>query len=332
MNYSNHINNIKATFPELDLLRESEFQSFKNEKFGLQCINSCIQLCNNASERLKIAVNFAVKYDYTFNAQAIVKNECGVILINLGLIEELELIISDSIEVFSKENIAQLTIPNNKKTELKTIFSDLCISYLFYHELAHILQLLSASSEECHNFQEQYSSKNTFDIKKHIYEIDADNFGITMTISKLLEYATNKTNHIDTVLLFNLLTTLLFSTANIIIEFSKNQFKSLYYKNHSHPHPIIRITRCNERILSFVSTNLTVKNELLLAILQRTVSLINQFQYKNKDKIDYSKLLHDNILEIEIYNNEIESKNEFYKELIRFRAQDIFNCLNKKHL
>ena len=127
MTYSENIKFIKTNFPQLDLLTETEFHLFKNESFALECIDSCIKLCNTASQNLEISVNFAVEYNYTFNAKAIVKDNNGIILLNLGLIERLEIIVSDSIEVFYLENISKLTFSQIDKLEIKNLFSNLCI-------------------------------------------------------------------------------------------------------------------------------------------------------------------------------------------------------------
>lgn len=329
MTYSENIKFIRANFPQLDLLAETEFHLFKNESFALNCIDSCIKLCNTASQNLKICVNFAVEYNYTFNAKAIVKDNSGIILLNLGLIERLEIIVSDSIEVFYLDNISKLTFSQTDKLELKKLFFNLCISYLFHHELAHVLQLLSLSSENHFDFNEENSDKNQFKIKDHIYEMDADLFGITMCTAELLDYAKNITYPLNTILVFNLLTTLLFSISNIIIGFSKNQFTDIYYKKQSHPHPLIRIIKCNDQILSFTSKNLDIQKEFFLAVLQRTFKIINQIQYDAKDRIDFSRLLRDNILEIELYINEIEMESDKCKELLRFRVQKIFNSLHE---
>lgn len=103
----------------------------------------------------------------------------------------------------------------------------------------------------------------------------------------------------------------------------------IYYKKQSHPHPLIRIIKCNDQILSFTSKNLAIQKEFFLAVLQRTFKIINQIQYNAKGRIDFSKLLHNNISEIELYINEIEMESEKYNELIRFRVQKIFNSLHK---
>lgn len=327
MNYYEHTKLIRSRFSDLDLLKESEFDFFKNKDFAIECINSCIELCNDVSNKLKINIYFAIQYDYTFNAKAIVKDNSGVIVLNLGLIDKLELIVSNSIEIFSQENIAQLTIPNNEKLELKTLLSDLCLSYLIYHELAHVLQMLNVTSSECYNFQEKYLDDNSFNIKNHIYELDADQFGASMSVYKLIEYARIMSYPINTLLLFNLLTALLFSISNIIIAFSENKFETIYYKKFSHPHPLIRIMKCNNQILYFTSKNLVIKKEFFLVVLQRTITMINQIHYENKGQKDFSKLIDDNFVQIEKYIDEIEIANESFKELIRFRVQDFFNLI-----
>lgn len=328
MNYSQHKDSAIFLFPELDLVKEDEFHLFKNEKFATQCINLCIDLCNNVSKKLKINLNLGIKYDHTFNAKALVKNKQGVIVLNLGLIENLESIVSNSIEIFSKENISKLTISDAESEEMKILFADLCFSYIFYHELAHILQMFNISPEGNYNFQEKYSEINNFNIKNHIYEFDADLFGISMSTIKLFVYLNNKSYPINPILFFNSLTALLFSFTNIVILFSNNQFNSIYFKNNSHPHPIIRIIKCNNQILSLTSINYKIREEILLAILQRTISMIDQINYNDNGQINYSNLMNENLLEIEKYINEIEIINESYSELIRFKSQEIFNCLN----
>ena len=159
MKYSSHIKNIKSHFPELDLLKESEFNLFENEEFGKSCVETCISLCNNAREILNMHLNFGIIYNQTFNASAKVKDNKAVITFNMGLIEKLDKIISDSINLFMSENVASMTIDEIQKIELGKISHRCCISYLFYHELAHIIQLFGVKENNSCNFQEQYLKK-----------------------------------------------------------------------------------------------------------------------------------------------------------------------------
>ncbi len=333
MNYSNHILNIKTHFPELyvSILKESEFREFSDLEFAKSFINICLDLCNNASDKLGIDLNFAVDFKESFNASAIVNSDdqYAVIIVNLGLINKWKTIISDSIELFSRENIASLTIQGNEKEKLKTVLNQCCISFLFYHELAHVLQLSDTKNNNEYDLQEQYSTNNSFDIKKHIYETDADHFGAIMSTVKLMEEIMYNNQQSNPVIWFNYLTALLFTTANIIIEFSRNLFREIYYKRNSHPHPLIRIMQCKEQMLFTVSTNFHIQDPLPLVILQRTGTMISQIQYSNGKIVDYPKLHKEHFKEIEAYSNEIEEENKLYKELVRFKSQEFFSKLYK---
>lgn len=321
-----HRQHIEKICPDLNPLKESEFHLFENEYFASKCVNSCLDLCNHVSEKLNIKIYFGVKYDLTFNAKAIVKANTGIVILNVGLINNLESIISNTAKIFLYERVAQLSITPKEKLELETLLNDLCLTYLVYHEIAHVIQLTNLFSSETYNLQEQYSSESLFDIKKHVYELDADLFGASMSAYKLLEHL-NLSRPINIVSTFNLLTGLLFSISNIIILFSSNRFETIYYKLHSHPHPIIRMIKCNDQILSFASKNISIRNEFFITILQRTISIIDQLKYSSIGQVNYSKLYEDNVLQIESYIDEIEEENESFSELTRSRAQEIFNAL-----
>lgn len=152
----------------MDLLKESEFDQFKNEQFARNCIKTCINLTNKASKVLNQDLSFGISYNYTFNASVKVKENHAVILLNLGLIENLYRIISDSTSLFMSENVAQMTIEENEINELKRLSIDYSIYYLFYHELAHIIQLFGATENNYAFFQEHYTKEKFFDIKRYI--------------------------------------------------------------------------------------------------------------------------------------------------------------------
>nr|WP_322623329.1 hypothetical protein [uncultured Flavobacterium sp.] len=327
MSYNEQYRNVKSIFPELDLVKDSEFNLFDNSVFAQHAIEFCIQLCENASKKLNLNLHFGVKYSHTFNACAKIKNGVAVIIFNMGLINKLEAITSDSVEIFIQENIAGLTVESNSKDNLKIIVKNCCLMYLFYHELAHVLQLLEINSKTEFSLQEEYYIKEYFEIINHIYEIDADNFGSAMSGHLLLESIMNSDYKFETMVLFNTLTLLLFSIANIMIEFSGNQFQDIYYKENSHPHPFIRIVKCLDQILSFISKNLNTPSMLLETILQRTGNMINRIVYSDGRRVDYLLLLSQNIDYISDYIDEIESFDQNHSELTKHKTQQIFILL-----
>ncbi|MFL9844168.1 hypothetical protein [Flavobacterium rhizosphaerae] len=323
MNYNEHYSNIKSVFQELDLVKESEFSLFKDSISAQEIINLCIQLSENASKKLNINLNFGVVYSQKFNACAKTKNNSAVIIFNLGLIDKQEAISSDSAEIF-----ASLSFQSNNQNSLNAIVKSCCITYLFYHELAHVLHLLKFNSNSEFSLQEKYSNEECFEIRNHIYEIDADRFGASMAAHLLLEKIMNSDYKFETMLLFNTLTLLLFSIGNTIIEFSGNQFQNIYYKENSHPHPYIRIVMCNEQILSFFHKNINASSQLLELALQRAGNMIKQITYSDGRKVDYEKLFSTNEQEISNYIDEIENLYDNYTELTKHKAQQIFNSLS----
>ena len=328
MNYNNHIQNIKSNFPNYDLLKESEFIDFNNEVFARYCIDYCINLTNNAADKLNCNLNFGVIYNKKLNASAAINNNQAAITFNFGLIDKLETIVSDTIDLFMKENIASFTIKENQKEELKQISYDCCITYLFYHELAHIIQLLGINETKSFNFQEKYEKHKSYELNKHVYEFDADLFGSMLSGIELMKKVMNENFQFNTVILFNSLTALLFTIANIVIEFSGNQFDKIYYKQNSHPHPFIRIIKLNEQILGIISNHSRIPEPFYLTVLQRTTKMISQILYTNSRTLNYEEFYNENSEGINSYINEIEDKNSFYKELTRFKSQEFHNKFN----
>ena len=325
MNYDNHILNIKSNFPGSDLIKESEFNDFENENFAKYCIDYCVKLTNNAASKLNCDLNFGIIYNKKINATAKINNKKAAITFNLGLIDKLGIIISDTIDLFMLENIASLSITKKQKETLKQISYDCCITYLFYHELAHVIQLLDIKESKLLNLQETYQKHKSYELKKHIYEFDADLFGAMFSGVELMKNVMNENFQFNTVILFNSLSALLFTIANLIIEFSGNQFNKIYYKENSHPHPFVRIIKINEQILGVISKNSKISEPFYLSILQRSTTMINQILYSNNRTLNYSEFYNENSEGIESYINKIETKNSLFKELTRFKSQEFYN-------
>jgi len=323
MSYTIHSNKIKTHFPNLDILREEEFYNFKNEKFAIRVINECIEICENANEKLGTNLSFGVLFNYTFNARAIVSSKNSIITFNLGLINRLEQIISESIELFMTENISKMTISKNNKNDLEEFSFKCCVSYICNHELAHIIQF----SNKQNIYQELYSHKKSFNVKNHIYEFDADLFGCIVITFLLLKEVIEESKKINTIKLYNQLTLSLLLIANIIIEFSGYTFENIYLRENKHPHPFIRIIKCKEQILANVSNNLKLSEPYLESALDRSNKIISKTLYSDKRTLNYPKLYIENSTIITNYLTEIENQNSNYMELLRYKSQDFINDL-----
>lgn len=325
MEFRDHYTSLKSNFSELDLLTESEFRLFDNEDFAKKCINYCLRLCNNARKFLDTDLFFGIQFNQKFNASAITRYDNAAITFNHGLIDKLGVIISNSIDLFISENIAQLTIQSDEIKELKQISFNCCISYLFYHELAHIIQLNGSIQNNNYDFQELYLKQSEYNSKKHAYEFDADLFGTMISAAELMKNIIDKNRQFNSVILFNSLTCLLFTIGNILIEFSGNLFQKIYYRSNSHPHPFLRILKINEQILGNIATNLNIEKPFFEATLGRVTKMISQIEYTNGRTLNYTNFYNNNSIDIEHYINGIETENERYSELTRYKSQKFYN-------
>lgn len=325
LDYSTHIKKIQAHFPILDLLKSEEFDIFENKDFAIDIINSCVDSSNNCRKKLKIDLLFGVGFNNSFNGSAIIKNDIAAIVLNRGLIDQLYSLISTSLDLFFIENIAQMTLREEDKIKLNALLINCCVSYLYYHELAHVVQILKIYGDDYFNFQEKYSQNKSYDIKKHIYEIDADMFGSIFSAHQIINYVLEQDYKINPMVLYNTITVVLFTITNILIQFSENQFDEIYLKQNSHPHPFIRIVKISEQILGNISTNIKIQEPLFEAALQRAANMVGQVAYSKGRSLNYAEFYNENSTEIGNYINDIEKENSNYKGLIRYKSQDFYN-------
>jgi hypothetical protein len=326
MKYKEQLKVIKTLFPDFDLIKKEDFDLFENKDFAAKAFNYFIDATDNIRSKLGLDIYFAFRFRNNFNAQAFKKESKYIIIINHSVVDQLSKIIQDSITIFQKENIIEITgLPTDEFT-LKELFTYLITSYLFYHELAHILQLTDNNDIRTYTFQEEYNEKSTYDFKNHIYELDADLFGISLGTILILQYIDNNKIPKNHVILFNLLTLYILIVANIFIAFSKN-INDIYYNNFSHPHPIVRIITCVEQIMTIVKVNTKIQNPFFESILERYSKILDFIHFKDNSKRVYSELVKEHFEEIMIYLEEIENKNEQYKELSRFKIKEIYNII-----
>lgn len=331
MNYSDSLQIAKKHFPKYsnNLLKESEFHLFNDEPFGLFCVNFCLNLSKIASKKFNILLCFAVDYNIKMNASVYALDEYALIIFNSGLIENIKNIVSNSMELLISEDFANYTMDHNDKDELHDIILQCCLTNLFYHEFAHVIQLSDKQEERNNGFSEHYSIPDSFILKKHVYEIDADYFGISMSLFHLIQKIRKLGNPLNHVILFNAVTGLLFVSATFFIEFSGKLFDEIYFIENSHPHPFIRIANNNEQVLYLLSQNISVNKRFLELILSRTGNLIRHIKYSNSRQLEYSEVFKKNERKMNAYISQVENVSLKTKELTRFKSQIIYDKLRR---
>ena len=327
MNNTEHLTLIQKYFPKTDLISVDEFSLFDNEDFALKTFEYISGAIDNINSKFEFQTHFSFRFNINFNAKAWTFKDVNIIMLNHSIINDLESIIKDSISIFFKENFTKASDFPIEEDILLELFIYLTMSYLFFHELGHIIQFNSTpKGENCSEFNESSHYESPYLEKNHVYEIDADLFGVSVGSILILQYLEENKIKLNLSILFNLVTLYALIISNIFIEFA-NKFERIYFKESTYPHPIIRTRFCIEQILNIVQENITIDEEYFNMIENRYLLLLNEMRKHKDTEFDYLSLLKENEENIIKYMDEIEKISDNYRELTRHKAQEIYDLI-----
>lgn len=141
------------------------------------------------------------------------------------------------------------------ETTIPYFLKDIAILTVFYHEYSHVKHL---QIENNINLSFSETPETRFELKKHLYELDADGYSthcISMRIINLIKRSFSSYNH-NTVRPFIVLAC--FSIiASLHFQYPEN-FNKVYLFEKSHPCTPVRITKYIQGIIGNVLLNLNV--------------------------------------------------------------------------
>lgn len=194
--------------------------------------------------------------DDSINAAAIKNKKYYLIRINKGLMTHMIGMFKNDSELLNHQDLSKYSefeevvdSPNH------ILMYQNASHFVFYHELGHLIQF---TGHEKKSLQEQLKNRGDFNLLSHLTEMDADEFaGISMA-SHISQYFSKyrEIKNSDR-LLNNLIVLTVSSIILYILSFPSNRFP-LYFKEKTHPHPVIRV-------LSVAFTIISHLKELLLA-------------------------------------------------------------------
>ena len=205
------------------------------------------------------------------------------------------------------------------------------INFLFFHELGHIIQFKDgnlARRKEATN-----EKIEDFDIIDHLEEIDADTFACMMAVEQIMhyyselskgfkEYQTKET--IEKILLIHIVS---ISQMFILFMIDDGDF---YLKQHTHPHPSIRIMNLVSRLIEFLNHNLKKRGDFHFdedkesQIYQTSLGLIDTL---SKEIFGANHMY--NVLKLAgDFENPIK---EYYGELIELLEEQEYLAVNKRN-
>lgn len=241
------------------LVEGAEIFDYNNDSIA-EIYDRYFQYCQKALTEYSLQFNIQparifFRNDYSVNAMAGMIGDFYLIKINMGLIDILYRAFCESNNLFkennSKDIYAHLTM--NFDVPLEYIMFQFATYFTFYHEQGHLIQKSSLLNSFLN--ERNIDGDSGYSSFRHSLEFDADLhaahclvFIIVEYIKKLPEsnYSTDVINGI-----------LALATASVFINFMyfEEKYHSIYYKESTHPHPVIRITYILDVIASLAPLN-----------------------------------------------------------------------------
>lgn len=201
----------------------------------------CREHLDNLTPALSInSPTFTFLNGFSSNAVAIRKNDNDFgIFMNFGLIKFCadNFLDNDSLHPFAEKNFPGLV--QYFDVSLNKLAFQIATQFAYYHELAHLIQFSKKATES--SLQENMGECKGYNITQHALELNADSFSsiaITTHIQQFIEKSfkddTNQENVEETVII------LCACLLNYMTSFY-DKLDEIYFEEHCHPHPIIRI-------------------------------------------------------------------------------------------
>lgn len=324
-NYTDIIDDLKdnAKVPIGDIF-EYEFSEIKDiyQRYFQFCQENLTEECDEFDIQ---PAKFYYRTVYEINARAGLQNGYFIIGVNMQTIHSLYDLFYEKNNIFESdlfllENYKELTdkfdVPaGHLMFQLATLFT-------FYHERAHLIQksdLLAASLFE----QPMPTNQNEFSIERHIIELDADLDAAHKICFHLIEYL-KKLNANDRTPenLQKILSLGVASIFSYFLLYYKEKVK-MYYKEFSHPHPLVRITYIVDCFVRVAEINLPGDFKIDLGKTIREGFIITDTFYKSVLNIElvegFAEQFMSESKNVEVYVNELLGVGEEIEYLVKNR-------------
>lgn len=322
--YIEHTANIVKDFPiQVDEIFNYESDPYKKKYDAI---------FNFYSDALIIHSSYGIKPHYfyfndnkTVNAAAGCSEGKYIIRINSGTIDHLiGLFLENPDIIVDSGNDGFIEFERSLDSPISELMYQNALHFTFYHEMAHLVQkskLLTSTLYE----RPEFNGK--FNLRKHILELDADTFSSLCLGDHLIQYIEKIEIDIKDDNIEMILTIICSSILFYFLSFETSKL-DIYFKEHTHPHPIIRITN------------------VVLHVTRYVLQAFNQKGYKfninHKDIIRNSIIFSNNIAVNKHNSNQIidyldilqrESDNiiSYQSELFKLASQDSSLATNKRN-
>lgn len=247
MNYAELVNKFIVT----GVIEKDDVYYYKEDEYAEE-LNSIFKFYQqNLETHTQYGIEECCFYydkDSSINAAAIKYENQYLVRIQIGLINQGIDMFMNNTQLLEHTNLKKysefepfLEIPNH------ILMYQNAIHFAFYHELGHLIQFTDLNQEFC---QEQLDDDGSFNLSNHLTEMDADEFAGILIASHISQYFSRYKNIENSdKLLIHLLILTVASIILHILSFPSNRI-TLYYREKTHPHPVIRVLSVAFTIIS----------------------------------------------------------------------------------
>ncbi|AXY78044.1 hypothetical protein D3H65_30400 [Paraflavitalea soli] len=256
---------------------------------------------------------------FTINAKAGKQNGLYLISINSGLVVQTSLFFSRYADIIEDPMMTFFDKVKGKLPHsIPTLLRDFSVRFTIDHEFAHLYQKRSVDK----NWMEmEYSAEKSeeFSIENHVMEFDADFWGVTGVASAIHTYFEGIDDSLKNE---NTLSALaIIGVTSLLCKFYIGQKTPdrLYFKEHKHPHPLIRAMSICTHLNWILTDNLGQKFHLSWPdIMGNAIFLSDKLLEKNglKFKGDILLTYVNNLKKIQEYINYLNEQTKQYGNLI----------------
>lgn len=194
----------------------------------------------------------------TINAKAGKIDGYYIISMNMGLIIGLISIFGNKSDLIEEENKEFFDFEKTLDLPIHHLMYQNAVHFTFYHEMAHLIQ---KSEFLEHSLYEHLDNSQGFSEKRHLLELDADEFSSISIGVHILDYAEKTfSKEFNDEQLEKLLIIACSSILLYLLNF-KSYVRKIYFEEMSHPHPAIRIMWVVFSIIGYCTRTLEAKGK-----------------------------------------------------------------------
>lgn len=272
---------------------------------------------------------FVFKNDRRINACAYSENGVSVVVFNIGLIHQLISLFETNSDILPDEPFydSYKRLENDIQRPIRMIMFEIIILFIFYHEVANLVQRSKMLSSGLEKKPNDYSS---YSFEKHLLEIYADTFACTYMGRHLLSYFKKINSETQCEIQFHQVTSILCSALTLFklgfIQFSEE----VYIRDKSHPHALLRFMAIVTNITNYA--NLTLTKDTDLNRIKLNISSVYDKSLQLTRKL-YSVIYHKDLkFQMKSLSGFSKSKiSNYYNEIIDAISKDSKMAMSKRN-